>query len=268
MATREEIAMVKKVRTGLTKFFDIICSKFCTDDLVHEIMYLRGYTSQEMFNTIKEMGVFKVKHSTDLLLFSDVTMEDLKIWGICDKDGKFLLSERYVFAIRDISGNVTALVGWDKDGGPKKYLTTSTYGFSRDACFFNLDCYKYSMEKCNGVIYVVEGIFDTIALRSLGFAVIGNMGLEMSKIKSEILTRFKKVIAIHDNDMAGKGTNPMLNGISGKSPRFIWKIQNQFVFVLLPTGVKDIDELIRDYECYDDLVESQNAQYLKRLYIN
>lgn len=265
--TQDSVKKVKQVRQELTEFFDKVSSVCCTDSIVYELMRHRGYQTQEMFDELKKTGVFKLDYLSELTVLGYDTSK-LAEWGLLSEHGDYLLSGRYVVPIRDIGGNVIALVGWHPKGGPRKYVTTPTLGFSRDASFFNLDCYQMAWEKYNGLVYVVEGIFDTISLRSLGLPALGNMGLEMSTIKTQILSRFGKVIAIHDNDKAGRGVDPMLNAISGKKPSLVWAIENENVFVRLPDEVKDIDDFIKDFDCLEDLLSCQKAKYIKRLKIN
>lgn len=257
---------VRRIRDELTVFFDKVCRVLCSDQLILELMNERKYNTQEMFDTLKEVGVFKVDYLSDLsLLFPEVTDKQYQEWGLVNENGTFILGGRYVVAIRDITGKVAALVGWHPKGGSRKYVTTPTIGFSRDASFFNLDCFTFSWEKWNGAVYLVEGIFDTLSLRSLGLPAIGNQGLEMSPVKTQILARFGKVIAIPDNDNSGLSVNPLTNRFSGKSRKFAWKIQNEHVFVVLPDGVKDVDDFVKDFDAYDDLVACQQARYIKKL---
>ena len=90
----------------------------------------------------------------------------------------------------------------------------------------------------------------------------------MSLMKTEILTRFNKVIAIPDNDKAGMGTNPYLNRISGKAKKVEWLIKNEHVIVQLPRGVKDSDDFIKGYYCFEDLLRCQKAKFKINLSID
>jgi DNA primase len=263
---QQQLKVVKQLRGEFTKFFDKMCRIYGSDDLILELMVHRKYGSQRMFDTLKEIGVFKVDYLSEITLVApEVTNEQLKQWGLVSEHGDYILGGRYVVAIRDIAGNVMALVGWHPKGGSRKYVTTPTLGFSRDTSFFNLDCYEHSLTKWNGTVYLVEGIFDTISLRSLGLPALGNQGLEMSAIKTQILTRFGKVVAIPDNDTSGKSVNPLTNAVSGKSAKFIWSIENDNVFVTLPVGVKDVDDFVNGFDAYDDLVACQSSRYMKKL---
>lgn len=269
----QETEKVKEVRKGLTTLVEKLSNIFCTDELVEEIMVLRQYNTSfyadEMRAMFKEVGVFKLDYVTEITMIDPtITEKQLKDYGLVDRNGNYLLKGRYAIPIRDIGNQVTAIVGWYPDS--RKYITTPTYGFSKDGQFFNIECYidsvtgdfpKYNEEVKDGLVYLVEGIFDTLSLRALGFPVLGNMGLEMSLVKSEILKRFGKVIAIPDNDKAGRSTNKYLNRISGKTKKFKWLIQNENVIVQLPKGVKDMDDFIKGYMCKEDLLKCQVARY-------
>lgn len=270
---------VISVRNGLTDLVDKLISVFSTDEVISEVMSLRKYTtspySEAMRETLREVGVFKIDYLSEIeMIAPDVSLEDLKLYGLVDRNGNYLLSGRYAIPIRDIDGLVTAVVGWFPD--VKKYVTTPTYGFSKDGQFFNMECFsksfngdypKYKDEETDevleskGMVYLVEGIFDTLSLRSLGFPALGNMGLDMSMAKTEILTRFGKVIAIPDNDNAGHKTNRYLSGFGGNKDNKTWLIKNENVIVQLPKGVKDSDDFIKGYYCLEDLLLCQKAKF-------
>ncbi len=264
--SQEGYERLKSVRAELSVFVKKLTNFGCTENVLHELMVRRNYTTQKMYDTLKELGIFKFDYISELKMVDPtVTDEQLKLWGVMTESGEYILKGRYVVPIRDIAGKVTALVGWYPD--VKKYVTTPTYGFIRDAQFFNIECYKHSITACNGVVYLVEGIFDAISLRSLGLPALGNMGLEMSPLKTQMLLRFKKVIAIPDTDNSGKGVCPYTARVSGKKKKFVWDIENDHVFVSLPKGVKDVDDFIKEFDCYDDLVSCQSSKLIKKLKI-
>lgn len=256
-------AEILKVREGFTAFVEKVTKCWSTDAVITELMDLREYTSQEMFNTLKEVGVFKVDSLSDLTYFAPESTENLQKWGLLTSTGEFILKGRYIVPIRDICSDVTALVGWYPDN--RKYITTPSFGFTRDAQFFNIECFESCMKNDGGTVFLVEGIFDTLALRSLKFSALGNMGLDLSAIKVQILKRFGKVIAIPDNDTAGKSVNPYCNRFTNKSKRSPWNIENEVVFVGLPAGVKDVDDFIKYFDCYDDLLSCKDSRYFKKL---
>ncbi len=269
---------VLEVREAYTEFVSVLIDRFSTEEVIEEILCLRQYSASPYIDQIrkglKDEGIFCVNMSlVDIQnICPNVTKKELDLFGVLDRNDNFLLSGRYCVPIRDIMGNVTALVGWYPD--IKKYITTPTYGFSKDGQFFNISCLEQSLDGDypkgsgapeTGIVYLVEGIFDTLALKSLGFPVLGNMGLNMSLAKTEMLSRFGKVIAISDNDKAGSGTNKYLSRVNGKGTKLVWNIKNEHVFVQLPNGVKDVDDFIKYYYCFDDLLRVQNAHYKIRL---
>ena len=277
---------VIEVRNGLTDVVDKLITVFSTDEVIAEVMSMRKYVyspyAEQIEKTLKEVGIFKLDYFSEIqYIIPELTTENAKLYGLLDRNGNYLLAGRYAVPIRDIAGKVTALVGWYPD--VKKYVTTPTYGFSKDGQFFNMDCFQKSFDgdypkykdeetgevlESTGMVYLVEGIFDTLALRSLGFPVLGNMGLDMSLVKTEILSRFGKVIAIPDNDNAGKGTNPYLNRISGKGKKVAWTIKNENVIVQLPKGVKDSDDFVKGFYCFEDLLRCQKARFKINLNID
>lgn len=268
-AVQAQVNLVREVRKDLTEFFNKMVSIYGGDDLIMELMLARKYKTRVMEQTLKELGVFKCETIADIsLMFPDLTTERLNQFGLLTEQGDYLLSGRYVLPIKDIKGDVIALVGWHPLGGTRKYVTTPTIGFSRDVSFFNLDhAYRLSMEKFDGVVYLVEGIFDTLSLRAIGLPAIGMQGLEMSPFKSQILSRFKKVIAIPDNDRSGRGVNPYVNRVSGKQTKFIWNIPTDSLFVMLPRGIKDSDDFVNEFDCYDELVSLKDKKYIVHMQI-
>lgn len=255
---------LQRVREELTTATDILIEKMSTPQVIYDLMSMRGYTSEAMFNTLYEVGIFRIDNLAELmLLLPNATEKQLNEWGFLTTNNNFILAGRYSVPIRDMAGKVTAIVGWYPDG--RKYITTPTYGFSKDTQFFNIETFTDNIQKHNGVIYLVEGIFDALSLRSLGLPVYANMGLEMSSIKSSMLSRHSKVIAIPDNDNAGRSASPYTNGVSGKKKSFIWQFSIPNVFIKLPKKVKDCDDLVRDYQCKKDLYECRDYMYIRTL---
>lgn len=260
------LAKAKHVRETLTAFFDKMCEAFGGDAVIDDLMQARGYVDPGMRETLREIGVFRVDYLSDILFMDTaVTTEQLRDWGMLTESGDYLLPGRFVLPIRGIDGLVCALVGWDRFGGARKYVTTPTFGFSRDATFFNFDSFTESMTRWGGVVFLVEGIFDAVALRSLGIPALGNQGLDLSSVKRQMLTRYTKVVAIHDNDTAGWGLNPYLRELTGKKPKLLWSFDNEHTFVLLPKGVKDCDVFVRDFDAYEDLVGCIQSKFLRKL---
>ena len=134
-----------------------------------------------------------------------------------------------------------------------KYLVTPTRGFVKDAQFFNAECYLQYIQQNETTVYLAEGFFDAISLRSEGFCALSNFGLTLSAVKSEMLKRFGKVVVLSDADTAGRRPFPYVDGDAYTKAKQ-WHISNPTTFVQLRLpDVKDVDDLIRLYDCHDDL---------------
>lgn len=261
---------IKAVRQKLKEFFNAMVQYYGGDDIILELMALRGYRSKKMYLTLKEIGVY---HAPSLHHIKSVlpqfSMQDLEDFGLVTSEGDYFMTDRYVLPIKDIEGNIISLVGWDKNGGSRKYLTATSLGFYRDTSFFNNNVALRAWNERKGIIVLVEGIFDALALTSVGFPAIAAMGLELSHLKEILLSRFSAVIVIADNDKGGWSVNPFtftsIKGISYLTEREklekVWKPETNTTFVVLPNGIKDADEFVRDYAMEEDMERLYNIDY-------
>ena len=138
---------VLEIRNGLTDLVDKLTTVFSTDEVIDEVMSRRNYITSpyadQIRATLKEVGIFKLDYVSDIqMVVPDIPAETLKSYGLLDRNGEYLLRGRFTVPIRDIMGRVTALTGWFPD--VKKYVTTPTYGFSKDGQFFNIECFFVS----------------------------------------------------------------------------------------------------------------------------
>lgn len=223
---------------------------------VNDVCTLRGYISPEQKALLESMEI-------GTCTIDDVTVlgEDRAYLGLTavDKNNteRFLLDGRYIVPIRDIAGNLVALVGWYPDY--KKYITTPSLFFSKNDLFFNIDhAYRLSWEKYNGVVFLVEGIFDALSLRAIGLPAIATMGVTVENPKSQLLKLFKKVVAIPDNDKAG-------NQAKQRGTKKSWDVPFNTTFLTIkgkcvtPYGelkVKDVDNLVSYFEDVKDILLS------------
>lgn len=263
LSLKDARAKLRTVRSELTHYVDVITKAFFSEDVVYELMCMRHYNSEAMFNTLCAVGMFRFNTLSDLLAIANVDKQKLIDWGITLPNGFCGLEKRFVVPIRAVNGEVVALVGYYPDS--RKYITTPTFGFSREACFFNSELYESGANALGCDTFLVEGIFDSLSLRSLGFPALGNMGLPLSVYKRSVLRRYKNIIAIPDNDLAGMSTIPMLNKLSGKTKKNIWMIDNPHVFVRLPKGVKDIDDLVKGYDCAEALSNACHGSLIYKI---
>lgn len=268
LSKRHAIKRLYDLRDKMSLLADCLAGVFGQDYVIDEVMTLRRYTMDAMRNTLKGEGIFKLDGVTDLITFGGqvgLSTEDYMNMGLLTESGDYLLAGRYTLPIRGIDNRVVAFVGWFPD--KKKYVTSPSFGFSRDTSFYNFCSYTDALRK-DGVTFLVEGIFDTLALKSLGLPALGNMGLGMSAYKKQMLTRYTKVIALNDNDEAGKTVLPFEFNKYSKS---VWKLPNG-LFIRLSDSlkdaqgkrIKDADDLVREYDCYDDLItcKSKSGIYI------
>lgn len=170
------------------------------DTIVSEICSLRNYFNEEARwgNVFRETDIAFV--SSETCDYSKLNGDGFKDLALFSKEGNFLLNERYIIPVRDMLGNIIALIGWYPDS--KRYITTPSKFFSKDCLFFGLEQLKKT-----GIgkdYFVVEGIFDALSIRSIGYNAVAQMGLSDSKVKMVLYGLFRRIVAIPDNDKGGR----------------------------------------------------------------
>lgn len=147
--------------------------------------------------------------------------------------------DRVMFPIIDLRGNVIAFGGRVMSGLKPKYLNTSdTLVFKKSLNIFALNFAKADND---GVLILVEGYLDVIALHQAGFRnAIATLGTALTAEQARIIARYaKEVVICYDSDEAGQ------------------KAASRAIDLLRPTGIlikvisvpdgKDPDEFIRSY---------------------
>lgn len=223
-----------------------ILSRFDTD-YVHELQALRGYPSGSQLDIIKELQIGCCE-------ISDAELDDdYKDLGLVTKSGNFLLGGRYIVPVHDYNNNLISLIGYYPDG--RKYITAPSPFFSKPTILFNFyQAYKLAWEKYNGVVILVEGIFDCLSLRSIDLPAVATMGSDVGSIKKELLKLFRKVIAIPDNDAVGR------RALNRYDKKYGWQVPENCTFIRFFGGecngfkVKDMDDFVKFYEA-DDIRE-------------
>lgn len=226
MRKNEIFPYYRKTSEYLNKVYEYIKTQYDTD-YVTELAGLRGYVSSQQKDLIREMQLGCCN------ILGDFLGEMAKEAGLLTKNDDFLLNDRYIIPIEDINGNISAFVGYYPDY--KKYITTPSPFFSKEVQFFNFkQAYELSMKEYDGLVFVVEGIFDTLSMRSIGLPCIGCMGATLSKDKGELLKLFKRVIAIPDDDTTGKKS-------LDRYSKYGWKVPSNTTLVNLHGGTIDLD---------------------------
>lgn len=170
------------------------------NQIVDEVCKFRLYFGEEdkWLNLFKDIGVAYVSSETCNL--DKLNTDSLKDLGLFSEEGNFLLNERYIVPVKDMLGNIIALIGWYPD--TKKYITTPSRFFTKDCLFFGLEQVQSTGLGAN--YFLLEGVFDALHLRALGFNAIANMGINSSKEKEVLYGLFKKIVGIPDNDSSGR----------------------------------------------------------------
>lgn len=205
------------LREELTDFWGMVYESTGTlrETRIDQLFELRGYrTDTNMRDILKKKNIVYTAS-----LFNNVLLKHLKeyekyktkeYWGLFKEENKSGLDNRWILPIRDFSGLITGFVGWSPD--KPKYYITQTEGFSREAQFFGAEDYddylKISRNCPDEPVYIVEGIFDALAIKSIGLCSMSNMGLSMSAVKKVMLERFRKVVFIPDGDASGRKALP------------------------------------------------------------
>lgn len=145
--------------------------------------------------------------------------------------------------IRDISGTIVGIVGWDaynkykelEEGavGLSTYRVSPSSVFKRESYFLtDVNCLKANFDK--GVVFVTDGVFDTISLCYRGIPSVALLGSSFSKEILYFLSWYKHIYVCADNDTAGlKLYQRLKKSISG-------------VHRVIQATAKDIEEALRD----------------------
>lgn len=207
------------------------CS-FEPESVIDSLSELRGYSKESpMWSTLKRYGFVYV--DVDTFNFEKLKSIDKGDLGITRKDGDFLLYNRFIFPVRDMLGNVIALIGWQQ-GSERKYVTTPSRLFSKGCMFFGME--QLSKTGLGKPYILVEGIFDSLSVRSLGLNCIAMMGISSTRYKQVMYSLFGKLLAVPDCDKEGRRV--VLNNE--------WKLPESGKYIkLVSSSIKDIDDLIK-----------------------
>ena len=208
------------------------------EDLVIEsLCEERSYDRFRMEGILSKVEVCFV--DPDKFDFARIRHFDKGDLGLSTQSGNFLLMGRYIVPVRDMLGNIIALIGWYKQED-KKYVTTPSRLFSKECLFYGMEQFKEGLGK---PFIVVEGIFDSISVRSLGLRCVAMMGITPSRYKAELFSLMGKVMAIPDGDKEGrKVISQDTWGIPSSGKYMYWSGVK---------GIKDIDDLIKSFEADD-----------------
>lgn len=230
MLRREVFPEYRKMCAFNREFYEVVKSYFSLDDDIEELCKIRGYLpDSEQAALMAELGI-----GVCPLLDRDALTDEAKKYGYVTGTGNFLLDDRFVIPVRDIENNIVTMIGYYPDR--KKYITVPTPFFSKEIMFFNIeDAYIRSWEDYDGVVFLVEGIFDCLSLRAIGLPAIATMGSDVSGAKRELLKLFRRVIYIPDNDTVGR------RALNRYDKKYGWRVPSNAVGVRI-SGKVDFNE--------------------------
>lgn len=217
----------------------IRASSYDEDFVIQCLCSERGYSYDRMNPILSKIGVCFV--NPEKFEFNRIRKLDRGELGICSPTGNFLLMGRYIVPVRDMLGNIIALIGWYNQED-KKYVTTPSKLFSKECLFYGMEQFNTGIGK---KFIVVEGIFDSISVRSLGLRCVAMMGITPSRYKTELFNLMGGVLAIPDNDKEGrKVLKEDIWGIPSNGKYLRWSGSGA-------KGIKDIDDLVKSFEAED-----------------
>lgn len=148
-------------------------------------------------------------------------------------------SNRVIFPIIDLRGNVVAFGGRALDDKGAKYLNSSdTPVFKKSKTLFALNFAKTS--KRLGLI-LAEGYMDVIAIHQAGFDnAVATLGTALTEEQARLISQYaERVVLAYDSDGPGQAAT--------KRAMNIFDEVGVKVSVLSMTGAKDPDEFIKKY---------------------
>lgn len=231
----------KEYYKSYSKRFNSVYSFLCrnskpSEEVAFEICNLRKYDINRMSDVLISSGFLKLSENADVSVLFENEYSDL---GLLTSGGDFLLRGRYIFPVRDMIGNVVALIGWYPD--EKRYITTPSALFSKSGMFYGME--QLGVTGLGKKYFLVEGIFDALSLRAMGYNAVAQMGINSSSVKKVLYGLFDKLVGIPDVDSQGrkvilKNSWELPHG----SSYLTWVDENS------KGTIKDIDALCRVYE--------------------
>lgn len=197
-------------------------------------------------NTIRRFGLgyspsnrFALRDHLRKLGFNDNEIVNANL-AFRSSDGRYIVdrfSDRAMFPIIDLRGNVIAFGGRIMSDRKPKYLNTSdTLAFKKSSNLFSLNNAKNTGER---TLILCEGYMDVIALNQAGFKnAVATLGTALTSEQALLIKRYAdEVVICYDADEAGQKATARAIGIlrdAGLNIRII----------TIPDG-KDPDEFIR-----------------------
>jgi len=214
----EQIALAKKRKDRLTALMKDTAMHYVENLSKPTAAIANEYLKKRQLdgNVQKHFGIgYSMNFGTlpSYLRSKGYTNEEMLAAGVVkQKEGNIYdpLSNRVVFPIIDIYGNVIAFGGRTLEANPDfaKYLNTAeTELFNKRNTLYGINYLK--KQRNQGPIpyvIIVEGYMDTISLHKAGFTMtVASMGTALTQHQAKMIKRFaNKVYICYDGDSAGQ----------------------------------------------------------------
>ena len=144
---------------------------------------------------------------TDYLISKGFSLNKLIELGISNTNGTDLFTNRIMFPLYDLEGNVVAFSGrrYNTNEGSKYINTKETSIFKKGNILYNYHNAKEMLKKNNSII-VMEGFMDVIRANTIGITnCIATMGTALTKQNANLLKKMAdNIILCFDGDKAGE----------------------------------------------------------------
>lgn len=190
-----------------------------------------GYSPADRFELVNYLRSKK---------FSDAELIQANLANKSKKGNAFdRFSDRVMFPIIDLRGNVIAFGGRIMSDIKPKYLNTSdTLVFNKSR---NLFAMQFAKNKAQGRLILVEGYMDVIALHQAGFEnTVATLGTALTQEQAMMIKRYcDEVVICYDADEAGQKA-------TARAIQILRPTGLRIKIVTVPSG-KDPDEFIKSY---------------------
>lgn len=144
---------------------------------------------------------------TDYLISKGYELKKLIALGLSNENGTDLFTNRIMFPLTDLEGNIVAFSGriYNTKDGSKYINTKETAIFKKGNILYNYHNAKEMLKK-NSYVIVMEGFMDVIRANTIGITnCIATMGTALTKQNASILKKMSdNIILCFDGDKAGE----------------------------------------------------------------
>lgn len=174
------------------------------------------------------------EHIAEIEYIAEQTGTDLNGYGVNEKND-FYFSDKYVIPVRDSKNRILFYITHTFDN-PKsaKYVNVYTDNYDgKEVAFKVYGMHNTQLALKQNRMVVVEGVFDSNILPEFNIPAVALLGTKLVPYHKQYLSRFKSIIYIPDNDVAGETA----------WKRFKKEFPNAIQYNV-PLGFKDAEEFI------------------------